>query len=216
MKIMEKLKALFHRGDVPSEARDAFDSAGNTKDLLRNLDLILTKNEIEFNDLKSEIDRVDAILSEEEGKIKEGSAAGRQRRYTLQYIKRLRSHLDNLDHRMTIFDKNINLHINLIGRIQDMEAMALRGVDEEQIDKIILDFESHLGRYQDVIRAGESGFESTTNIAEREDRDLEALEREILGKEKVASAEEKPAKEEAAIEPEEEEEEEEDREVMME
>jgi hypothetical protein len=114
-----------------------------------------------------------------------------------------------------------------------MEAMALRGVDEDQIDKIILDFENHLNRYQDVIRAGESGFESTTSIAEREDRELRKLEEELLAP--ASSAAEKESDETRPEEAEEkagaveedaggetgeaaagEEEEEEDREVMLE
>ncbi len=212
MKLLEKLKALFVRDDIPEEAKSAFENAETTKDLLKSLDLVLTKNEIEFNDLKKEIDRVDSILRDEEAKIKESSIDGRQKRYTLQYIKRLRSHLDNLDNRMTIYDKNINLHINLIGRIQDIEAMSLRGVDENQIDKIILDFETHLSRYQDVVRAGETGFESTTNIARREDMDLAELEKEITGADPAAkdrrnrkavgeAKPEPPAAEKAAEEP---------------
>jgi hypothetical protein len=192
MNILEKIRNLFSRGGIPEEARDALKGARSTKDLLAGLDAVLTRNEMEFNKLKREIDRVVAILEEEEGKVKEGDLQGRQKRYTLQYVKRLRSHLDNLDHRMTIFDKNINLHIQLIGKIQDMEAMALRGVDEAQIDKIIMDFEDHLGRYMDVVTAGEAGFEASSSISEREDRELAKLERELKG--------ETAAREQAAVE----------------
>ncbi|GEM_PF-3031957 len=181
MNILEKVKNLFRSEGIPDEAKSVLDGAQSTKDLLTRLDGVLTRNEMEFNKLKKEIDRVVAILQEEEGKIKDADLQGRQKRYTLQYIKRLRSHLDNLDHRMTIYDKNINLHIQLIGKIQDMEAMALRGVDEKQIDRIIMEFEDHVGKYMDVVHAGEAGFEATTSIAEREDKELAKIERELLG-----------------------------------
>jgi hypothetical protein len=185
MNILDKLRNLFSRGGgIPDEARTVIENARSTRELLTGLDAVLTRNEMEFNKLKKEIDKVVGILSDEEAKVQDGDLQGRQKRYTLQYIKRLRSHLDNLDHRMTIYDKNINLHIQLIGKIQDMEAMALRGVDEKQIDKIIMEFEDQVGAYMDVVRAGEAGFEASTSIAEKEDRALAALEKELIDSKK--------------------------------
>ena len=181
MNLLAKFTNLFSKGGIPEEAKNALEGARTTQELLTGLDAVLTKNEMEFNKLKKEIDRVVAILDDEEGKITEGDLKGRQKRYTLQYIKRLRSHLDNLDHRMTIYDKNINLHIQLIGKIQDMEAMALRGVDEKQIDDIIMEFEDHVNQYMNVVTAGEAGFEASTSISEREDRELAKIEKELVG-----------------------------------
>jgi carbon monoxide dehydrogenase subunit G len=231
MNLLEKIKNLFSKGGIPEEVKNVLADAKTTQQLLTGLDEVLTRNEMEFNKLKKEIDRVVSVLDEEEGKIKEEEdLSGRQKRYTLQYIKRLRSHLDNLDHRMTIFDKNINLHIQLIGKIQDMEAMALRGVDEKQIDDIIMEFEEQVAKYMDVVTAGEAGFEGATSISEREDRELARLEKEIVGETAPAEkepeapvtekeheapvAEKKP--EEPAPEPEPEEEEEEEDGVMLE
>ncbi|MHC4597942.1 MAG: hypothetical protein ACYS47_02950 [Planctomycetota bacterium] len=234
MNILEKIRNLFSGGGgIPEEARSVIEKARSTRELLSGLDAVLTRNEMAFNKLKREIDKVVAILDEEEGKVQEGDLKGRQKRYTLQYVKRLRSHLDNLDHRMTIYDKNINLHIQLIGKIQDMEAMALRGVDEKQIDKIIMEFEEQVGEYMEVVHAGEAGFEGATSIAEREDKQLAALEKELLAEKKPkeeaelaviepieeekAEEEEPPAEAEAeAPGPAEEEEEEEEDEAMYE
>ena len=190
MNILEKIRNLFSGGGgIPEEARSVIEKARSTHELLSGLDSVLTRNEMEFNKLKREIDKVVAILDEEEVKVQEGDLKGRQKRYTLQYIKRLRSHLDNLDHRMTIYDKNINLHIQLIGKIQDMEAMALRGVDEKQIDKIILEFEEQVVAFMDVVHTGEAGFEGATSIAEREDKELAALEKELLEEKKSKEGE---------------------------
>ena len=181
MNILDKIRKMFSRGEMPEEARSVIRDAKTTQEALAGLDSVLTRNEIEINKLKKEIDKVDGILQEEEGKVRDEKVLGRQKRYTLQYVKRLRGHLDNLENRMSIFDKNINLHIKLIGKIQDMEAMALRGVDEAQIDRIIMEFEDHVSKYMDVVHAGEAGFEASTTITDREDRDLARLEREILG-----------------------------------
>ena len=224
MNILDKIRNLFKGGGgIPDEARSVIQKAGSTRELLSGLDAVLTRNEMEFNKLKREIDKVVAILDEEEVKVQEGDLKGRQKRYTLQYIKRLRSHLDNLDHRMTIYDKNINLHIQLIGKIQDMEAMALRGVDEKQIDDIIMEFEDQVQKYMDVVTAGEAGFEGSTSISEREDRELAKLEKEIVGEKAAAPKEKEPEPVREAPEPEplpepeeEEEEEEEDGGMMLE
>lgn len=197
MNILDKIRKMFSRGEMPEEARSVIRDAKTTQEALAGLDSVLTKNEIEINKLKKEIDKVDGILQEEEGKIRDEKVQGRQKRYTLQYVKRLRGHLDNLENRMSIYDKNINLHIKLIGKIQDMEAMALRGVDEAQIDRIIMEFEDQVSKYMDVVHAGEAGFEASTNIADREDKDLARLEREIMGVEGAARDKENPKKETA-------------------
>ena len=199
MNILEKLKSLFSREDIPEEAKSAFSGARSTQELLGGLDAVATRNEMESTKLKKEIDRVVAVLKEEEEKIRGGAAEGRQKKYTLQYIKRLRAHLDNLDRRMDIYDKNINLCIQLIGKVQDMEAMALRGVDEPTIDRIIMEFEDQMGKYMDVVHAGEAGFEGDPTLEDRPDKDLDRLEKEILGGE--AAAPEAGGKEPKAKEP---------------
>jgi hypothetical protein len=199
MNILEKLKSLFSREDIPEEAKSAFSGAKTTQELLGGLDAVATRNEMESTKLKREIDRVVDVLKEEEEKIRGGTAEGRQKKYTLQYIKRLRAHLDNLDRRMDIYDKNINLCIQLIGKVQDMEAMALRGVDEPTIDRIIMEFEDQMGKYMDVVHAGEAGFEGDSTLGDRPDKELERLEKEIVGGE--AAAPEAAAREPRAREP---------------
>ena len=84
--------------------------------------------------------------------------------------------------------------------LQDMEAMALRGVDENQIDRIIMEFEDHVSKYMDVVTAGEAGFEAATSISEREDRALAALEKELIEEGTTRKKDEEEA-ELAVIEP---------------
>jgi hypothetical protein len=201
MNILEKLKGLFTREEIPEEARSAFSSAQSTGDLKAGIDAVVTRNEMESNKLKKEIDRVLAVLNEEEGKIRGGSLEGRQKKYTLQYIKRLRSHLDNLDRRMDIYDKNINLCIQLIGKVQDMEAMAMRGVDEQTIDRIVMEWDDQQEKFMDVVHAGEVGMEGST-LATSRDKELERLEKEILtGEAPAEEPEEKEAPTPAAAAP---------------
>jgi hypothetical protein len=93
----------------------------------------------------------------------------------------MRRQLDNLEERMDIYDRNINLHLNLIGRIQQVEAMSLAGVDEAQIDDIILDFETHFEQYTETVAAGEAAITAKDTLKSASDNELAELESEIKG-----------------------------------
>ena len=54
---------------------------------------------------------------------------------------------------LRIYERNMNLHLNLIGKIQQMEAMKLGGVDEAKIDQIVMDFEEKLEKYAAKLEA---------------------------------------------------------------
>ncbi|RME74432.1 MAG: hypothetical protein D6785_15885 [Planctomycetota bacterium] len=179
--IIEKLKALFSRSEIPEETKSLLSKAQTTQELLQGLDELLTRNELEFNELNREITQLEEIEQEEMAKIREGNLPPRAKQNTLLYIKRLRKQMDNLQNRLYIYDKNINLHLNLIAKIQDMEAMALKGVDEKDIDKIIVDFQTNLERYMDSVVAAEAAEEYVVDLGDKERAELEALEKEIVG-----------------------------------
>ena len=74
----------------------------------------------------------------------------------------------------------MNLHLNLIGKIQDVEAMNLRGVNEGRIDAIIMGFEENLEKYNETMHAAEVlDTTSVANASMHEERELQDLEREI-------------------------------------
>jgi hypothetical protein len=187
----EKLKRLFSRKEVPEEARELYEKANNTRELLKGLDAILTRNEVESRELTKEIAALEGKEKEEEAKVKSGDVTGRQKRNTLLLIRRMRKQLDNLDHRLRIYDRNMNLHLNLIGKIQDMEAMQLRGVKEEQIDEILLDFESNMEDYAGTLTAASIVESGAGELDSREERELKKIEEEILGEESSGAEKEK-------------------------
>ena len=177
---MNKIKDLFDLKALPEEVKDTIRGARDARALIKTLDLVLTKNEIEYNELKKDIARVEGLLKAEEGKIQAETLRPRQKRYTLLSVKHLRAHLNNLDHRMDIYDANINLHITLISRVQDIEAMSAHGVNEEAIDKIILDFGESLNQFGDTVRASTASLgDAPTTTAEYE-KELYDLEKMIL------------------------------------
>jgi hypothetical protein len=181
MSILDHLRGLFRRSDMPDEVRRAFERARTPRDLLRELDRVLTENEVEYKDLERELERLEEKERLESAKIREGAVEGRQKRSTLLSIQRLRRQMDNLESRLRIYDRNMSLHQNLIGKIQEMEAMRLRGIDEKAIDKIVMEFEEQLEKYEETMSAGELA-ETAERTTAREERELAEIEREILGK----------------------------------
>lgn len=187
MSLFSKLKKLFVGGRMPDEARDAFDKSDNTRELLSNLDNLITRNEVEIKGLEKELLSLGKIEEIEANKIREGSLNEAAKRISLMNIKRTRKQRQNVEDRFVIFDKNITLLLNLVGKIQQMEAMQLRGVSSEEIDEIILDFETNFEQYTEAVSAAEDLEEHASRVSEDEDK-LKELEEEIKSGERRTEA----------------------------
>ncbi|MHC4390808.1 MAG: hypothetical protein ACYS22_05750 [Planctomycetota bacterium] len=188
MSLLSQLKKLFTRQEIPEETRKLFDSSRSTHDLLRGLDDLLTRNEVEFKELDYEIQKLEALEKAEIDKIKTGEVGGRQKRNVLLHVRRLRKQLDNYEKRLRIYDRNMNLHLSLISKIQDVEAMQLKGVSEQRIDAIIMGFEENLEKYNETMSAAHvlDGTKAM-QVSSQEERELAALESELLGPKPVAA-----------------------------
>jgi hypothetical protein len=180
MSVLDRLRGLFGRDEIPDEAKRVFDRAQTPRELLRGLDELLTTNEVEFKELERELERLEAHEKDEMARIRDGLVDGRQKRNALLSIQRLRKQMDNYENRLQIYDRNMNLHLSLIGKIQEIEAMKLRGVDEQRIDRIVMDFEEHLEKWNDTMSAADVAETSKQTLSAKDDRDLAALEREIV------------------------------------
>ncbi len=195
MKLMDRLKALFQRPDIPAETRDAFARASTPAELVRILDDLSGRNGIELKRAEQELFAVSKALEAEEGRIREGGLPQAVRTSVLRTIERLRKQRDNFDARTGIFNGNINLHLNLIARIQEMEAMELRGVTEEEIDGILDDVQDELHEYRRDIQAGREGEPSVTAAGRSAEQErLDDLERELTGATDKRAAEHQPKK----------------------
>ena len=60
------------------------------------------------------------------------------------------------DDKIDIHTKNIELHQNLMGKIQRIESMSLQAVDDELISEVVTDFEEQFDKYRNVLHAGEA------------------------------------------------------------
>lgn len=179
---------------LPDWLKRLFRGPRSSKEALQDLDAIVTRNEIGLDNLRGEIQRTDTELKAEEARIRGKQVDGWEKRFVLQSVRRLRTHLVNLDRRMNIYDKNITVALTMIGKVEDMEAMSLRDVSAEDIDRLILDFEEQMQSYLNDV-----GMTIEPTDPLEEDRELEELEREILGVKEKPTA--KPTKATATAEP---------------
>ena len=181
MSIFEKLGRMFKDTPLPEETKDVFLNTADTKELLAGLDKLITRNELRLKQLNKELEKVEEMEQGDVAKVREGKVSGRTKNNTLRSIKRLRRQLDNLEQRIEIYDRNITIHLNLISKIQQMEAMSLAGVAEEQIDDIILDFETHFEEYTETVAAAESAAAERKPFKATSNAELEQLEKELKG-----------------------------------
>lgn len=188
MGLYQSLKKLFSSRFISDEAREAYERSQSTSELLTQLDDVLTRNEVELKAVQKEYEKLEAVERAEAEKVRGGAVSGRQKRYTLQAIKRTRLQLDNLEQRMAIYDRAIRMQLNLIAQIQNIEAMALTGIDENKVDEIVAEHDTRLAEFTDAVEAIESSLAVTPALRQEEDAELAALEAEILGDEAAAIA----------------------------
>lgn len=186
--VMDRIRRLLGRKEVPVEARDILAAATTPQEMLRGLDELITRNEVEVDRIHKEIEALETVEEQEKSRVREGDLADRSRNNTLRRIGRLRKQMDNLEERLRIYNRNINLQHHLVGKVQSLEAMELRGVDEEKIDSIMLEYEEELSHYSSVLDTEElttSGLPGELDDSE----ELRALEAEILGAETSGASE---------------------------
>ena len=190
--VMDRIRRLLGRKEVPVEARDILAAATTPQDMLRGLDELITRNEVEVDRIHKEIEALETVEEQEKSRVRDGELADRSRNNTLRRIGRLRKQMDNLEERLRIYNRNINLQHHLVGKVQALEAMELRGVDEEKIDSILLEYEEELSHYSSVLDTEDMATSALPGELD-DSEELRALEAEILGtpgekKEKAAVA----------------------------
>jgi len=177
---------------IPDETRAALEGFDDARLALKELDRLATQNEMEIERLNREIERLEKMETEQVEKLKEGGVGERSKRVILRTIQRLRMQMDNLENRITIYENNVRLHLALIGRLQQMEAMELSGVGEEEIDEVLFDFEAALEEYEEKLQAArliETAKAPKETVSDEEA--LKSLEVEIMSETKEQDVERK-------------------------
>ena len=178
--VMDKIRKLFQRREIPRDARDLVNGSQSPKEVLQGLDELITRNEMEVNSINREIEALERVEGKEVERVRAGELPERSKNNVLRRVQRLRKQMDNLEERQRIYNRNINLQIHLVGRIQALEAMELRGVDETAIDSILNDYEEELCAYQNAIET-EDLVVTDLGPALDDSEELGGIEAEILG-----------------------------------
>jgi len=182
MSVMEKLRALFQRADLPEETRQIYSKTDNSKDLIKGLDTLRSRNEIDLRENEEQLLGIEKAIASEEQSVRKGGLTSAEETIILRRIERLHKQRANIERQTLIYNENVNLHLNLIAKIQELEAMRLRGVSEEEIDNLVDEVETNIQDYKRVSIAAESGTSISPAIDESaERRRLEELKKRIVG-----------------------------------
>jgi hypothetical protein len=203
MSVMEKLRSLFQRTDLPDETRQLYQDAASPRDLIKGLETLRGRNEIELRENEEQLIGLEKAVSHEEDSIRRGGLTPTEETIILRRIERLEKQRANLGKQVLIYNENVNLHLNLIAKIQEMEAMRSRGVGEDQIDRLVDEVGEHVEEYKRVGFAAEAGaglLPAVDESAER--RRLEEIKKRIVGtkQERGPEAAAEPLKERKRLE----------------
>ncbi len=182
MNLFQKLKTLFASERLPQEDRKIYAQAKNLPDLLEKLHENILHNEVLLRQTKGTISKLELTERATITSLKRGNIQGRSVRLALQTVHRYRKQLDLLMNKADILNRNLNLNINLVGKIQVSQAMEMKGLSPELIDQVILDFSENVEKYQEDVVGSESNLSfGEPQVPENERQELQKIEEEIFG-----------------------------------
>ena len=132
MGMLDKIKSMFSRGNLPEETQLLLSGVADVIELRKGLDEIVTRNEVEARDIEREIEKLAKMEGAQKKRISDGDMNRREKTNTLREIQRLRRRMTSLEKRHRIHQDNIDLHLGLFDRITEMEAMELKRVTQEK------------------------------------------------------------------------------------
>ena len=116
MSVMDKLKNLFQRADLPDETRQLYLNAANPRDLVKGLETLRGRNEIDLRENEEELIGLEKAIILEENTIRKGGQTPTEETIILRRIERLEKQRGNLEKQVAIYNENVNLHLNLIAK----------------------------------------------------------------------------------------------------
>ena len=180
MNLLDRIKQMIKGSS--GDAEQLIKDASSTREMLDHLDELITQNEVELRKTRQELARLELSERASMENIKSGRVGEREKEFVLLQIKRTRTQMGNLKLKADILNKNIELHMNLVGKIQAMEAMDLRGIEQSVVERVMLDFEEGMEKFRDSVHTGEGVTQSRDDVLTNKDKEeLRKLEKEILG-----------------------------------
>ncbi|MCZ7605394.1 MAG: hypothetical protein M5U25_04845 [Planctomycetota bacterium] len=176
MNLLERIKMML-TGSA-GEAEQVIKDAHSTREMLEHLDELITQNEVELRKTRQELARLELSERASIENIKSGRVGDREKEFVLLQIKRTRTQMSNLKLKADILNKNIELHMNLVGKIQAMEAMDLRGIEQNVVERVMLDFEEGMEKFRDSVHTGEGVTQTREEVLTSKDKGRPAQARE--------------------------------------
>jgi hypothetical protein len=181
MGLIDKLKDVLLGADLPEETREVFETASSAREIVKGLEVQLGKNELDLRENEEHLITIEKSLLKEEVQLRKGGLTPTQETILLRRIERLEKQRGILENLVTIYNEKVNLHLNLISKIQQMEAMRANNVKEELVDNVVEDVGEHLAEFRRVRLAGADG-ERQTRLKERDEEQqrLQAIKKRVL------------------------------------
>lgn len=172
---------------------------------LQRFDEYITAAEIEIESVSIELDGLLNLQDSVSAQLKTLNKSGSWHEKSLLIkLDRLNLHADNLKKRIEIYSQNIRVYLNLMSKIQDIQAMKMNGLDEDKISNIWVQFKECLDQYKDRLLAEEAGYHDASVTTEFLEKQLNDLKNKVIAPvtvEKEESQKPQPVEENKGLRP---------------
>lgn len=184
-------RRLFGRSGDP-DAEPPVDREAMREELDR-YDELITRNEVELRKVMQELQRLEMQEKAQAEALKAGRIGDQEKEVVLLSVKRNRTRIESLKHRIHVYNKNIEVLQSMVDKHQTIAAMNLRGIENQMVERLAMDFDERKDKYIESIETANAMKSSDIGVLSLKDKeDLKKLEQELLGNK---PAEEKPAAE---------------------
>ena len=121
--------------------------------LLEGIDKLLAENHVKLKKLKREFTTLESNEQQEKAKIISGELSERAEGFVLDNLARLDIRLKSIEGEMNVLTTNINVLTTIEGKVKEVQAMALTGLTEEQIEEVLLDHDEKKVKYGETVGA---------------------------------------------------------------
>jgi len=195
MDFLNKILGLFKKKPVRNEGLHSFSAEAlealaaaedetffrDSRLWLQRFDEYITAAEIEIESVSIELDGLISLQDSVTAQLRTLDKSGSWHEKSLLIkLERLNLHGENLKKRIQIYSQNIRVYLNLMAKIQDIQAMKMNGLDEPKISNIWIQFKECLDQYKDRLLAEEAGYHDASVSTEHLDRQLNDLKNKIV------------------------------------
>jgi hypothetical protein len=135
MSLLDDIKKRFRGIDMPEDTRRIIEEAESPANLIQRVEDLKAQNLLDLHELENRALLLDRKMQEESDALNRAGAEGEAdihaRRIELYEAER-----DSLRGRMALYSDNARMHLSIISKVQELEAMRARGVSERLLDNL--------------------------------------------------------------------------------